>query len=220
METQGTRRLHPLLATAAVAVIVLAVVGIGAFTGLLPGTSGSPNPDDATAVSSTSEYSAPAAQQPEPAEKPVTPVTHPAAKPVAKATQKPAAARPPAPKPVQVAAAKPQCQDCGVVESVREVEVKGEGTGLGAVAGGVLGGVLGHQVGNGRGKDVATVLGAAGGAYAGHQVEKQARATKHWDVSVRLDAGGTRTISMPSQPAWRAGDRVRIVNDAIEPAKG
>jgi len=218
METQGTRRLHPLLATAAVAVIVLAVVGIGAFTGLLPGTIGSPNPDDATTVSSSAEYSAPAAQeQPVPAEEPVA---HPAAKPVAKATQKPMAARPPAPKPVQVAVAKPQCLDCGVVESVREVDVKGEGTGLGAVAGGVLGGVLGHQVGNGRGKTAMTVLGAAGGAYAGHQVEKQARATKHWDVSVRLDSGGTRTISMPSQPTWRAGDRVRIVNDAIEPAKG
>jgi len=213
METKDTRRLHPLLATAAVAVIVLAAVGIGAFTGLLPGTSGSPKPSDMTASPASSEYDAPAAQEPAVAPKP-------APKPVAKAAPKPAAAPRTAPKPVQVAAAQPVCVDCGVVESVREVDVKGEGTGLGAVAGGVLGGVLGHQVGGGRGKDVMTVLGAAGGAYAGHQVEKQARATKHWDVTVRLDSGGTRTISMPSQPTWRSGDRVRIVNDAIEPEKG
>ena len=38
---------------------------------------------------------------------------------------------------------------------------------LGAVAGGVIG----HQFGGGRGKDVATVVGALGGGYAGNQVQ-------------------------------------------------
>jgi uncharacterized protein YcfJ len=36
----------------------------------------------------------------------------------------------------------------------------------------VAGGVLGHQVGGGKGKTLATVAGAAGGAYAGNQVQK------------------------------------------------
>jgi uncharacterized protein YcfJ len=31
---------------------------------------------------------------------------------------------------------------------------------------------LGHQIGGGRGKTVATVAGAAGGAYVGNQVQK------------------------------------------------
>src|SRR3546814_3474104 len=35
----------------------------------------------------------------------------------------------------------------------------------GTILGGVAGGVLGHQIGGGHGKDVATVAGAAGGAY-------------------------------------------------------
>lgn len=35
------------------------------------------------------------------------------------------------------------------------------------VIGAVAGGVIGHQFGGGRGNDVATVAGAAGGAYAG-----------------------------------------------------
>src|SRR5260221_13942678 len=55
------------------------------------------------------------------------------------------------------------CKDCGTVTSVNTVEKKGEGSGLGMVLGGVAGGVLGHQVGSGRGKDVATVAGGAGG---------------------------------------------------------
>jgi len=208
METQGTRKLHPLLATAAVAVIVLAVVGIGAFTGLLPGSVGSPKADDLSAAPESS----PAAEPQPPAE--------PVAKAAPKPAPKPVAEHRPASKPVQVAAAKPQCLDCGVVEAVREVDVKGQGTGLGAVAGGVLGGVIGHQMGSGRGNTAMTVLGAAGGALAGNEVEKKARASQHWDVTVRLDHGGTRTISVPSQPMWRAGDRVRIVNDAIQPEKG
>src|SRR5262245_39806246 len=70
--------------------------------------------------------------------------------------------------PAPVAASKPRlvasvpCRDCGVVQSVREIKQQGEGTGAGAVVGGVVGGVLGHQVGGGRGKDVATAVGVVG----------------------------------------------------------
>lgn len=38
----------------------------------------------------------------------------------------------------------------------------------GSVLGAVAGGVIGHQFGGGRGKDVATVVGALGGEYAGN----------------------------------------------------
>ncbi len=37
--------------------------------------------------------------------------------------------------------------------------------------GAVAGGVLGHQVGGGRGKDIATVAGALAGGYAGNRVQ-------------------------------------------------
>ena len=40
----------------------------------------------------------------------------------------------------------------------------------GAIAGAVIGGILGHQVGGGRGKDVATAGGAIAGAYVGANV--------------------------------------------------
>jgi len=206
MDTPSGRKIHPLIATAAVAVIVLSAAGVAAITGLLPGTHGAPNPDEATTASAPPQPDAPQAQQPPPAPRP--------------APKRIATAAPRNEAPAQMAAAKAPCADCGTVESVREVEVKGQGTGLGAVAGGVLGGVLGHQMGNGRGKDVMTVLGAAGGALAGNQVEKQARATKHWDIAVRMESGSLRTIQSSTQPPWQAGDHVRVVNDALEPAKG
>src|SRR5204863_1211892 len=80
-------------------------------------------------------------------------------------------AHPRAPK-VAVAAI---CAECGVVQSVHEVDTKGEGSGIGAVGGAVVGGVLGHQVGEGNGKKLATVVGAVGGAFAGNEIEKRAK---------------------------------------------
>ncbi|MDA8109339.1 MAG: glycine zipper 2TM domain-containing protein [Betaproteobacteria bacterium] len=104
-----------------------------------------------------------------------------------------------------------------MVESVHAVEVRGQGTGLGAVAGGVVGALLGNQLGEGSGRTVMTLAGAAGGALAGNQIEKSARTTTHWDVDVRLADGRTRVIAYRTEPSWRPGDRVRIVNGVIEP---
>src|SRR5258708_17275717 len=59
------------------------------------------------------------------------------------------------------------CNECGTVTDVKTVKKEGEASGAGAVIGGIAGGVLGHQVGSGRGKDVATVAGAAGRAPPG-----------------------------------------------------
>lgn len=42
----------------------------------------------------------------------------------------------------------------------------------GAVVGGLVGGLLGHQIGGGRGRTLATVAGAAGGAFAGHEIQR------------------------------------------------
>lgn len=118
----------------------------------------------------------------------------------------------PAPARMAVAAT---CAECGVVESVREIDTKGQGTGLGVVGGGVLGGLLGNQVGGGRGKDVMTVVGAVGGAVAGNEVEKRVKATKSYEITVRLNDGSSRVISQASPPAWRPGDKVKVIDGTI-----
>jgi len=107
------------------------------------------------------------------------------------------------------------CNDCGTVESVREVSNKGEGTGLGAVAGGVLGGLLGSQIGGGNGKKAMAVVGAAGGAFAGHEVEKRMRGETLYEVTVRYDDGRTRTFTETQTPRVQSGDRVRTTNGQL-----
>lgn len=108
-----------------------------------------------------------------------------------------------------------KCDNCGSVTGMKTVQIKGEGTGLGAVAGGVLGGVLGHQVGGGRGRDVATVAGAAGGAYAGHQVEKNSKSKTQYQVIVKLETGESRTFTYNSGTSYKVGDKIKIVNNKL-----
>jgi outer membrane lipoprotein SlyB len=107
------------------------------------------------------------------------------------------------------------CANCGVVEAVNVLEVKGDGGYLGMIAGGVIGGLLGHQVGGGRGQTAATVVGAAGGAVAGREIEKRVKTTKHYEVIVRLESGGTQAVAYPAQPEFKAGDRVRVENGTL-----
>ena len=111
------------------------------------------------------------------------------------------------------------CPTCGVVESIRHVEKKGEGSGVGAIAGGVLGGVLGHQIGSGRGNTAATIVGESAteptvpvdGAYAGNEVERNSKKKSYYVVAVRLDDGRRQTVSQGARPGVREGDRVKIV---------
>lgn len=92
------------------------------------------------------------------------------------------------------------CRHCGVVEGVRPVQHRGEGSGVGAVAGGVLGAVVGHQMGGGSGKTAMTVLGALGGGVAGNEVEKRTKTTTVYEVQVRMEDGSLRSFTSASSP--------------------
>ncbi|MDC8760051.1 glycine zipper 2TM domain-containing protein [Janthinobacterium fluminis] len=183
--------LHPLMKAAAVAVLLFCGVGTAAVMGWLPSSVGGNHSPGAL---TPKEQTAALAQD----EAPGTPNAARAAAPQAR----------PAPQASV-------CANCGVVESVREITTRAEGSGVGAAGGAVLGGLLGNQVGGGHGRQLATVAGAIGGAVAGNQIEGNMNARRSYDVKVRLDNGNTRTIHQTAQPGWRAGDQVRIVNGVI-----
>jgi outer membrane lipoprotein SlyB len=228
--TTNSRRLHPLVAAAAVSVLVFSAVGVAAITGLIPHSKGSVSEPPLAAAET------PAAQpqaMPAPTPQPVAPApAHPVKKHVAKA---PKAAVPPAPvayndvpayaPPPPPVAQAPQVYEApkpaakpgvlGTVTAVREVQDKGDAKGIGALGGGVAGAVLGHQIDHGN--KLVTVLGAAGGALLGNQVEKTARATKHWELTVRYDDGSTQVINSETQPFWHQGDRVRLYEGKLQP---
>lgn len=107
------------------------------------------------------------------------------------------------------------CTNCGVVESVRAVQVKGEGSGLGVVAGGIAGALLGNGIGQGNGRSVATIAGAAGGAYAGNEIEKNTRKHLSYRVRVRMSDGSIRTLHKKEVPDVSSGDRIKIIDGSI-----
>lgn len=115
------------------------------------------------------------------------------------------------------------CANCGVVESAVAVQRAGQvngiansGIGVGAVAGGLVGGLLGNQVGGGSGKTAATVLGAAGGAYAGHAIEKNTKKVTVYQVRIRMNDGTIRTVEQGS--AIAAGSRVVVDGNTLRMA--
>ena len=127
-------------------------------------------------------------------------------------------AQAPAPKPVV-------CADCGTVEAVTAVQRQGEvngvavgntTVGLGTVAGGVVGGLLGNQVGGGNGKTAMTVLGAAGGAFAGNQIEKNMKKVTVYQVRVRMNDGSTRNVEVSS--SIPVGSRVIVEGNNLRMA--
>lgn len=118
-------------------------------------------------------------------------------------------------QPARVRTAARRCVNCGVVEAINLVEVKGEGSYLGKIAGGVAGILIGSQIGDGSTTTVAQVAGAAGGAYAGNEIEKHMKTTKHYEVVVRLENGGAQTISYTAQPSFAVGAKVKVENGAL-----
>ena len=115
--------------------------------------------------------------------------------------------------PVPVRAAR-ICNNCGTIEAINLVEVKGEGSYLGTIGGGVVGALLGSQIGDGNGRTAAQIAGAVGGAYAGHAIEGNVRKSNHYEVLVHLQNGATQTVSFAAEPGFRVGDSVKI-NDGV-----
>ena len=116
----------------------------------------------------------------------------------------------PAKTPKRTVAAS-RCGDCGVVDLIHVVHVKGQGSGVGAVAGGVVGGILGNQVGGGRGRRAMTVVGDGAGAYAGHELEKNMDKRVNYEVHVRMEDNSVRVFNM-QEPVVAVGQRVKIRN--------
>ena len=178
METikTATSRIHPLMAAAAVSVIVVSLAGAAAITGLLPSSHSAPeagaattqtNPAYAGALPMAAE--APQGTQPlqaayaqptqgsyaQPAVIKETVIKEVPAKPkhtvhhTSYAQNDAPAYREPAPRPA------PQPNYVAI------------GTGA------VVGGLLGNQVGSGNGRKLATVAGIIGGGMLGNQIANQ-----------------------------------------------
>lgn len=199
---------HPMMIAAAIAIVLFCLAGTAAIMGWIPSSVGSAASEGELSASDRAALASRLADTDN------------------KAAAPRVAERAPAPRkavrdePVRAAQAAPArnwCGNCGNVESVREVTTRAKGSGLGAAGGAVLGGLLGNQIGDGSGRKIATVAGAVGGAVVGNQVEGNMKATRSYEVRVRLDDGSSRTFTQQSAN-WSTGDRVKIVDGQLRSA--
>lgn len=214
-------RIHPLVAGAAVSVTLVSLIGVAAITGLLPNSHGTAAPDAtlqpiaSATMASSATATADTQAAPENTTNPAPAAQHRSNASHAAQTHNPQPRALHNSEPGTVTQAQQICESCGRVESVRAIQQAAKPSGLGVVAGAVLGGVLGNQVGGGNGRALATVAGAVGGGYAGNEVEKRTRSTTAYEVRVRMEDGSSRIFPYSAQPAWNAGDRVKVVDGSL-----
>lgn len=226
-KTTQQRRIHPLVAVAAGAVIVASLAATAAVTGLFPkASSNSAQSDQSQAAQVTTQpgvvdSAAPVnaqanapTQQAEQAQPSALPAPTPAQQQQyaqqqqAQPQQAPQYAQEPAPQPAY-------CSTCGTVVAISAVRQEGHGTGIGAVGGAVAGGVVGNQFGAGGGRTAMTLLGALGGGLAGNSVEKHIRSTTSYSVRVHMESGKTRYFTYHEAPPFQQGEHVRIENGSL-----
>jgi outer membrane lipoprotein SlyB len=100
----------------------------------------------------------------------------------------------------------------GIVESVREVNIEGTKTPIGAGAGAVVGGVAGSTVGGGRGSIVGATVGAVLGGLGGAAAEEAVTRQKGVEITVKLDSGRLIAVTQAADEVFKTGDRVRVLS--------
>jgi outer membrane lipoprotein SlyB len=116
-----------------------------------------------------------------------------------------------------ISSALSRCDQCGTIEAITPRVEQGQTGAGGALAGAIIGGVIGHQFGSGKGNDAATVAGAAGGAIAGHEIEKNRNRYAVYDLTIRMEKGDVRHVTVASRENLHTGDKVEIVDGRVLP---
>ena len=176
----ATSRIHPLMAAAAVSVIVVSLAGTAAITGLLPSSHSAPDIALTTAqaspayVGALAPVAAPVATSqvaqavPTTYVQPTVATVQPAPVVIMKTVVKEVPVRQAAPKP-RVVHHSAQPYYAPAPRPAPQPNYVAIGTGA------VVGGLLGNQVGSGNGRKLATIAGVIGGGMLGNQVANQSR---------------------------------------------
>lgn len=97
------------------------------------------------------------------------------------------------------------------VESVRDIQIEGTKTPIGAGAGAIIGGVVG---GNSRSRNVSaigSVVGSVVGGMAGAAAEEGVTRQSGYEITVKFDDGKMIAVAQGADEKFSVGDRVRVL---------
>jgi outer membrane lipoprotein SlyB len=104
-----------------------------------------------------------------------------------------------------------QTVQMGTVQFVKNIQIEGTKSGVGAIGGGVAGGVAGSTIGGGKGSILAAVGGAALGAVGGAVAEEKFTKKNGLEITVKLDSGATIAVVQEADVMYSVGERVRVL---------
>ena len=127
----------------------------------------------------------------------------------------------PAPAQTQASTDAPDCTSfpCGRVESIRQTTVKQPWTPLGSTASASPGDSSGKvnmsfRIGPDLSNQGMVLLGAGGGA--AYQKTPNQYDQPRWEVTIKLDNGQKRVVTVAYEPFVREGERVRVAGNSLE----
>ena len=113
------------------------------------------------------------------------------------------------------------CDACGVVTSIVKTIERQQWTPLGSTgtntvtaSGRMTDATTQFQIGPQLQNQGIVVVGAAGGA--AYAKRPNAYEKPRWDVTIKMDRGGTRVIPQSYEPMLRDGDRVRVLGTQLD----
>jgi hypothetical protein len=121
----------------------------------------------------------------------------------------------------QGSVAGPDCSSfpCGRIVSIRQTTVRQSwtplGTGIASSPGDNTGQVVtSYQIGPGFSNQGMVLLGAGGGA--AYKKSPSSYEQPRWEVTIRMDGGQTRVLTVAYEPYVGVGDHVRVAGNALE----
>lgn len=104
-----------------------------------------------------------------------------------------------------------QTVEFGTVIDVKPVTVAGTETGIGSIGGAAIGGIAASTIGEGRGSEIAGIVGGIAGLVVGTKAEEAATRRSALEITIEKSNGSIISVVQPDDVPIATGSRVKLL---------